>query len=195
MQRQDHAASAQGDTPGVARQRGGEQRRVRRESADGVEMSLRQPDSGESVLVGELRAFEHETVFVLVIRGGVIAEIVEGEGKRFGGGGRRAPSGVRFRDAAGILHFRRLRHDRHQRRSVSAVHRYPWQKSAHLHLAHAFLERLDDKRHVRLRVRRGQETRPTFPNMYPPRAQMKIQQAAELDLVVEMRIKQRRKIL
>ena len=64
----------------VARQGGGEERRIGREAADGVEVAFRQPHSSEIVLVREAGAFEDEAVFVLVIRSRIIAEVVKGEG-------------------------------------------------------------------------------------------------------------------
>ena len=74
-------------------------------------------------------------------------------------------------------------------------HRFARQKPTRLHFTHAVLERRYDERHVRFRVRRRQEARPTFPDVHPFLAQVKIQEAAVFDLVVEARVEHRREIL
>ena len=68
------------------------------------------------------------------------------------------------------------------------------QETAGLHLADRRLERAHDECHVRFRVRRGKKTRPALPRVDSLRAQMEIHQAAELDLVIEVRVEQRGEI-
>ena len=76
-------------------------------------------------------------------------------------------------------------------RRVGVGQRFARQEAAGLHLADRLLERAHDERHVRVRVRRGQEAGPPLPGMDAPGAQMEVHQAAEPDLVVEVRVEQR----
>src|SRR5437870_2976336 len=79
VERQHDAPGAESDPLRLTGQGRGEDRRVRGDAPERVEVALREPEAGEAVAVGEAGAIEEQVVLAGLKLGGVVAEKIEAE--------------------------------------------------------------------------------------------------------------------